>query len=797
MVTGISRWPMSALNRKLVRDLWHVRGQVLAIAAVVGAGIALYVAMLSTFDSLDLTLRTYYDRYRFGDVFVSLERAPLAVADELVAIPGVARVETRVVADVTLDVPGLDEPAAGRLISFPAGSRPALCDLFLREGRLPEPGRPDEVVASEGFARAHGLHPGKSIRAVINGRLRALAIVGLALSPEFIYPVRPGEILPDEKRFGVFWMDRRALATAFSLDGAFNDAVLGLMRGASEPDVLARVDRLLESGHGGLGAVPRSLQASHWYLANELVQLRNSGAYVPVIFLGVAAFLLNVVLSRLVLVQRPQVAALKALGYSNREVAWHYVKGSLAIAGLGAVLGVAAGAWFGWAMTRMYTLFFHFPILLYRLQSPIVVRAVALGLLAAALGGLGAVWRAARMAPAEALRPEVPARYSVSLAERTGLGRFLTQPARMIARALQRHPGRAALSVLGIGLGTALMVVGTFGLDSMDLMMDVQFNVAQRFDVMTTFVRPASAGALDEIRRLPGVIAAEPFRAVPVRLRNAHHSRHTAITGVLPDARLNRIINSPARVVDLPAGGLVLSAMLARVLGARPGDDVTVEVLEGPRRDVRVRLANVVDEYMGMNAYLELGALHALMREGGTISGAFLQVDQARTRELYAALKATPRVAGVLLKDAALASFNDTMASMMRQMLSVYVLFAGIIAFGVVYNNARISLAERSRELATLRVIGFSRGEVSYILLGEIAVLTLIALPVGCLMGYGMAAGMMSILETELWRLPFVILPRTYAFAVITSTSATLVSALIVRRRLDRLDLVAVLKIRE
>jgi putative ABC transport system permease protein len=797
MVTRVSRWPLSALNRKLVRDLWHVRGQVLAIAAVIGAGIALYVATLSTFDSLDLTLRTYYDRYRFGDVFVSLERAPLAVADELAEIPGVTRVDTRVVVDVTLDVPGLDEPAAGRLISFPAGGRPALCDLFLREGRLPEPGRSDEVVASEGFARAHGLHPGDRIRAVINGRLRALAIVGLALSPEFIYPIRPGEILPDEKRFGVFWMDRRALATAFSLDGAFNDAVLALMRGASEADVLARVDRLLESGYGGLGAVPRALQASHWYLANELLQLRNSGAYVPAIFLGVAAFLLNVVLSRLVLVQRPQVAALKALGYTNREVAWHYVKGSVAIAALGAVIGVGAGAWLGWATTQLYTRFFHFPILLYRLQPAVVAQAVALGLLAAALGGLGAVRRAARMAPAEALRPEVPARYRVSLAERAGLGGFLTQPARMIARALQRHPGRAALSVLGIGLATALMVVGTFTLDSMDLMMDVQFNVAQRFDVMATFVRPASAGALDDIRRLPGVMAAEPFRAVPVRLRFAHRSRHTAITGVPPGARLSRIVDSPARVVALPGGGLVLSAMLARVLGARPGDDVTVEVLEGPRRDVRMRLAAVVDEYLGMNAYLELDALHALMREGGTLSGAYLQVDPARAGELYDALKATPRVAGVLLKDAAFASFNETMASMMRQMLAVYIVFAGVIAFGVVYNNARISLAERSRELATLRVIGFSRGEVSYVLLGEIAVLTLVALPVGCLMGYAMAAGMMSMLETELWRLPFVILPRTYAFAVITSVGATLVSALIVRARLDRLDLVAVLKIRE
>ena len=797
MVTRDGRRPISALNRKLLRDLWHVRGQVLAIAAVVGAGIALYVAMLSTFDSLDLTLRTYYDRYRFGDVFVSLERAPLSVGDELATLPGVARVETRVVADVTLDVPGLDEPAAGRLISIPAGSRPALCDLFLREGRLPEPGRPDDVVASEGFARAHGLHPGDRVQAVINGRRRALSIVGLALSPEFIYPIRPGEILPDEKRFAVLWMDRRALATAFSLDGAFNDAVLALMRGASERDVLARVDRLLESGYGGLGAVPRALQASHWYLANELLQLRNSGAYVPVIFLGVAAFLLNVVLSRLVLVQRPQVAALKALGYGNRAVAWHYVKSSMIIAALGAVLGVAAGAWFGWAMTRMYTLFFHFPILLYRLQPTLVAQAVALGLAAAVLGGLGAVWRAARLAPAEALRPEVPARYSVSLAERAGLGRFLTQPARIIARALQRHPGRAALSVLGIGLATALMVVGTFMLDSMDLMMDVQFNVAQRFDVMVTFVRPTSAAALDEVRRLPGVIAAEPFRAVPVRLRVGHRSRHTVLTGTPRGARLSRIVDGPSRVADLPAGGLLLSSMLARVLGAGPGDDVTMEVLEGVRRNVRIRVSGVVDEYMGMNAYLELPALHALMQEGGTVSGAYLRVDEARTGELYRTLKATPHVAGVLLKDAAITSFTETLADMMRQMLAVYVLFAGIIAFGVVYNNARISLAERSRELATLRVIGFSRGEVSYILLGEIAVLTLVALPVGCLIGYGMAASMMPLLETELWRLPFVILPRTYALAVITSMGATLVSALIVRTRLDRLDLVAVLKIRE
>jgi len=796
-VRAAPRWGMSALNRKLLRDLWQVRGQALAIAFVIGAGIAIFASMLSTLDSLDLTLRTYYERYRFADVFASLERAPMSVAADIAAIPGVARVETRVVADVTLDVPDLEEPAIGRLISIPEGGRPALCDVFLREGRLPDRARPDEVLASESFARAHGFQPGSVVRAVINGRRRALVIVGLALSPEYIYPIRPGEILPDDRRFGVFWMQRRALASAFNLDGAFNDVVLQLMRGSSEADVIARLDRLLERGYGGRGAIPRALQPSNWYLANELDQLRNSAIYVPVIFLGVAAFLVNVVLSRLVSVQRPQVAALKALGYANREIGWHFVKNSLAIAICGAVIGVAFGAWIGWAMTRLYTQFFHFPILLYRLQPMVVVQSAAVGLVAAVLGGAGAVWRAARLAPAEAMRPESPARYSISLPERLGIGRFLTQPTRIILRALQRHPGRTALSITGIGLATALMVVGAFMMDSVDVMMETSFNVAQRYEVMVTFAQPASGGALDDLRRLPGVMAAEPFRAVPVRLRFGHRSREAAILGATPDARLNRIVDGLSRIARVPPGGLLLSSMLARVLDVRRGDEVAVELLEGGRRTQRIEVAGVVDDFMGMNAYMDTRALHELMREGATVSGAYLRVDPLQSRVLYSTLKATPRVAGVLVKDAARQNLTDTFVSMMRQMLAVYMLFAGVIAFGVVYNNARISLAERSRELATLRVIGFSRAEISYILLGELFIITLIALPVGCAMGYGLAAGMMSLLETEMWRLPFVILPGTYALAIMTSAGTTIVSALIVRRRLDRLDLVAVLKIRE
>jgi putative ABC transport system permease protein len=777
--------------------VWGSRGQALAIALVISAGIAIFVSMYSTFDSLDLSLRTYYDRYRFADVFVSLSRAPLSLVPEIEAIPGVAQVETRVVVDVTLDVPGMTEPATARITSIPADRRPAVCDVFLRSGRYLEPGRPDEVLAIESFARAHHLGPGDSIGAVINGRRRELRIVGLVLSPEYIYPIRPGELLPDESRFAVLWMERRALASAFQMEGAFNNVVLKLMHHAPEREVLARIDRLIGASYGGVGAVPRSLQPSHWYLANELSQLEVSGALVPVIFLGVAAFLLNVVLSRIVAVQRAQIAAIKALGYGNAAIAAHYVKWSLVVAVAGAIGGVALGAWLGSALTRIYTQFFHFPVLLYRLNTQVAVAGGVIAVVAAVAGAVAAVRRAVRLPPAEAMRPEPPARFSESWAERAGAKRLLSQPARIILRTLQRHPARVAASVVGIALAGSLLVVGNFSMDAVDVMMRTQFDVAQRYDVMVTLVEPTSAGATDEFGRLPGVMDAEPFRAVAARLQSGPRTRNVAVLGVLSGGRLNRVVDASRGPTELPADGLVLSAKLAELLGVSRGDPVAIELLEGPRAIRQVPVTDLVEEYMGTNAYMSLDALHRLMREDGTVSGAYLQVDRREAAALYRRLKATPRVAGVMLKRAAIDSFQATLADMMRKVQVVYVLFASIIAFGVVYNTVRISLSERSRELATLRVIGFTRAEVSYILLGELALVSLAAVPLGLLTGYGMAAALVKAMDTEMWRMPLVVGPGTYALAGTTILTATAISALVVRRQLDRLDLVEVLKTRE
>lgn len=792
----VTRLPLSALNRKLLRDVWEMRSQALAIAMVMAAGVAMYVAYLSNFDSLQHTLSAYYDHQRFADVFASLKRAPERLSDRLRTIDGVNVVDTRVVVSVTLDVPGMDEPAAGLLVSVPADARPQLNDVFLRSGRWPEAGRSEEVLASEAFCLAHGFTSGSELAAIINGRRRTLRIVGIALSPEYIYSIPPGEMIPDDRRFGIFWMERRALAAAYDMEGGFNQVSLGLSAGAQEQEVIDRVDQLLEP-YGGLGAIPRERQFSAWTVANELKQLQTFGFMVPLIFVSVAAFVLNVALVRALALQRPQIAALKALGYSNGQLGWHYLKWALVIALVGAGVGVATGAWLGAAMIDLYNQYFRFPALNYELSAPVVGGALLISLLAAALGARSAVTRAVRIPPAEAMRPEAPARYRRSFFERIGWSRRLRPTVRMVLRTLERQPARTAASVLGIALAGAVLFVGFVFIDAMTTLIDTEFQLRMRQDVTVSFVEPRSAAVIHSIERLPGVMDVEVQRTVPVRLRAGHRERTLTITGLPQDTTLNRVVDQQGRPHAIPTQGLLLSSILATVLDVRPGDAVTVEVLEGARPVVTTEIAAVVDDNMGLQAYMDIDHLHRLMREGGAVSGAYMQVDQAHLDELQARLKLIPAVAGVALTEAMRRSFRQTMAENLNVQILINVVFAGIIAFGVVYNAARVSLSERSRELASLRVLGFTRREISLILLGELAIVTIVSLPLGSLIGYGLSHLIIEGFTSEVFRIPLVVQTNTIAWGWIVIATAAALSGLIVRRRLDQLDLVGVLKTRE
>ena len=788
---------VSALNRKLLRDLRGQWGQVVAIALVLACGVAAFVMAVNTLGSLRRTQQAYYERYRFAHAFAHLKRAPDALAGRVEAIPGVAQVQTRIVMPATLDVPGMVEPATARLISVPDRPAPMLNGLFLRRGRYLEAGSRGEVLTSEGFAEAHHLEPGDTVTAILNGRKQKLCVVGVALSPEYVYQLGPGQILPDDRRFGVFWMAHTDMAGVFDLKGAFNDLTLTLTPEASEPEVLRRLDDLTER-YGGLGAYGRADQQSHEFLSNELNELRGMALVAPSIFLGVAAFLLNVVVGRTVATQREQIAALKAFGYTRGEITRHYLKFVGVIVLVGVALGVVAGAWLGREMTAIYTRFFRFPVFDFHLDPLVVLLAVGISGGAAVLGTFAAVRRAAALPPAEAMKPEPPATYSRALVERLGLHRLLSPAMRMMVRHVERRKLKTALTTLGIALAVAVVVLGSFAKDAIDHVMVAQFSVAQRQDVSVSFAEPTSHVVWHELEHLPGVTRVEPVRSVAVRLRSGNRSRRVGLTGVPTDATLVRVMDVHTSPVTVPPDGLVLSKKLAEILDARPGDLLAVEVLEVDRPVRAAVVSGLVDDFSGTTAYMDLSAVNRLMRESDVVTGAHLLADPARRTELYTAVKATPRISGVSIKRDVVDSYQKTIGENVLRMRLFNVFFAAVIAFGVVYNSGRIALAERGRELATLRVLGFTRGEVARILLGELAVLTLAAVPVGLVLGYGLAYLLIKLaFDTELFRLPLVLSNATYGFAAAVTLASALVTGWVVARRLSELDMVAVLKSRE
>jgi putative ABC transport system permease protein len=787
---------MSALDRKLLRDLWHVRSQALAIAAVMGAGVAMFVMSIGALVSLSGSMETYYQRYRFAEIFAPAKRAPLHVAQRIADIPGVKIVYPRVVAAVSLDIPGMNEPAMGRLISVPDQGEPPLNGVYLRRGRWVDPDRGNEVLVSETFAEAHGLRPGDRVAAIINRRKQSLRIVGVALSPEYIIEIGGGSLLPDHRRFGVFWMSRRQLEAAFDMDGAFNDVSLTLSPGTIQSDVIDRLDLLLEP-YGGTGAYDRSQQTSHTYISDEIRQLSTMALVAPSIFLAVAAFLLNVVMSRLIGLQREQIAALKSFGYGGGAVGWHYLKFVLLISLVGTILGVVFGGWLGANLTRMYAKFYRFPEFDIRLEPRAVLGAVAISVAASSLGALWAVRRAVALPPAEAMRPEPPMRYGPTMLERLGLSWLVPQVTRMLLRQLERRPIRALTAILGIGMAVAILMLGSFSLDAIRYIMHFQFRLTQRQEMSINLIEPSSPRVVHEIAHLPGVVRVQPFRSIATKIWHQHRSRRVGILGIESSDGLFRLLDVDERQVELPDDGLIVSDKLAELLELKLGDTATIAVLEGKRPVVPMVVSRIITEYGGVNAYMKLEAMHRMLHESRVVSGAFLAVDQEMLPALYQTLKNTPRVAGAIIKTAMLKSFQDTIAENLLTMRTFNILFSVIIAFGVVYNNARISLSEQSWELATLRVIGFTRGEVSGILLGELAILTLLAIPLGWAIGYGMVAAFVVGLDTEAYRIPLVIEPGTYAMAAAVVIIAAFVSGLIVRRRIDRLDLVSVLKTRE
>ncbi len=790
---------MKALDRKLLRDLRLMWSQALTIALVVGSGIGGFITSLSAVDSLALARDRFYAQGHFADVFASVKRAPNSVREELRGIDGVADVQTTLEEFVRVEIPGLADPIIGQLIGVDRRDPPRMNRVSVSRGRaldgagtLRSDGNLD-VLVSEGFAQAHQLVPGSRLAALVNGKRRTLVVAGIALSPEFIFAGLWG--MPDTRGFGVFWVDRDALAAAYDMQGAFNRVAIKLAPGASEQAAVAGATRLL-SRYGGHDANGRTEQTSHAMLDNEIKEQRILGTVLPAIFLAVAAFLLNVVVSRLVATQREQIAALKALGYPNRAIALHYLKLVLMIVAIGFGLGILVGDRLGTMFTGLYAELFHFPNFEHRIEPWLLVVSAAITLVTAVIGTLNAIYATVRLPPAEAMRPPAPGRYRRTLLEVLGI-RGMAPALRMIVRNMERRPLRTTMSIAGVAAAVAIVILGNFFRDAIEVVVDTQFTLALRGDMSVWTSDAMDDGVRHELARLPGVRQVEATRFVPVTFVNGHRRERSLIRGYAARPELYRVIDVDRRETLLDGRGLVLTDRLADKLGLRAGDTVRIEVLEGRERTLEMTVSATVREMMGLNAYMDRRALNRALGDGDVSSGYVLAIDRGAAPSVLEATKAMPRVAGAWSKAAMLRNMEEISARNVRIMSTILTTFAAVIAVGVVYNNARIALAERAWELASLRVLGFTRAEVSGLLLGELGITIAIALPLGMLLGWGLIQLITELLKSDQFFFPAVLRARTCAWAALCVAAAGAASALVVRRRIDRLDMVAALKTRD
>ncbi|MGE0097868.1 MAG: ABC transporter permease [Hydrogenophaga sp.] len=789
---------MKAIHIKLWRDLRRLRTQVATIALVVAIGVAGFVGMFSVHESLQDSRDDFYRENRLADVFVNVKRAPMHLRDRLAAIDGVAEVRLDVVFDAQIALPGADTPVTGRFIGLDLArvhaQRQSLNALTLRSGRWPERGRELEAVVSDRFAVARQIKPGDRIDAVLNGRLERLHLVGTAISPEYVFASRGGA--PDDKSFGIWWIDGERMLQTFDMQGAFNQAALRLNAGAREVSVIDATDRLLKT-YGTLGAVGRDKQLSAKIVTDELAQLKVMGTVLPAIFLAVAMFILHVVVSRQVATQRSQIAALKALGYGDAAIAWHYIQLALVIAGLGVFAGLVLSVWIGQLMLGLYDEVFRFNRLAYVTTPWLVAVAAAIAAGAAALGTWGAIRAVVRLRPAQAMQPLAPPRYRRTLLERLGLGRRVRAGTLMAIRDFERRPWRAAFTVTGIAMAVALQISGAFWLDAIAHIVDVQFRQVQQGDVLVNFHKPVPLSVVQDLRRLPGVLDAEPYRSEPVRMRLHGVTEDAQLLGLDASAQLLRVVDETRGHVALPAQGLVMSSLLARAIGSNVGDRVRVEFRLWNQTQADVQVVDIVHTMMGKQAFMRLDVMNALARDGEGVAEAALQVDPLAMPAFWDAIKRAPVINAVFDKAGSLASFNETTSRNMGVFSGILTLFAIAMAVGIVYNAARITLSERAWELASLRVLGMTRAEVSVLLLAQLGTELILALPLGAVTGWALASLLMRLMSSDAIDFPVVVEPSTYASAALIVLAAGLASAFLVRRQIDRLDLVAVLKVRE
>ena len=804
---------MSVLDRKLSREMTSQKLLLGAITSIIAVGVACYVTMGSSYNNLTLAKQRYYAQCRMADFSIELKKVPLAELEPVAALPGIAAIRPRIQFAATVALDNVPRPLNGLVLSLPDRREPVINDIVLRRGGYFTDRRQNEVIVNDTFARTHHLKPGDWIHLVLNNRRQELFIVGTAISSEFVYLLGPGAIMPDPEHYGVFYIKQTYAEDVFDFDGAANQVIGQLApvqkRGQNSFSagkrvltpflVLKRAETIL-APYGVFITTPLADQPSNKYLSQEIAGLKTFGIFMPVIFLAVAALVLNVLLSRLADQQRTVMGTLKALGYSDWQVFVHFLKFGLAIGLGGGLLGCVLGYGLAELMTMAYRWFFEFPELKNRVYIGLLSTGLSISVLCAVLGCVRGTRAVLRLKPAEAMRPKPPRKGGAVLLERAAwFWTRLSTGWRMVLRSIVRARVRTGAGIFAAAMGASVLVCGFMMADATYYLVDFQFRWIQRSDLDLTFKGERSADALLEAARLPGVDRAEPTLNVACTFSNGPYHKKGGITGLARDARLTVPHDCNAQPIRIPSAGLSMSRMLAEILHLRRGDAVAVRTIKGLRRTHHVPVVEITDSYLGTAVYADIEYLSGLIGEEFALSGVQLASDgdPAHTAALYRELKRLPALEAVSSRADMVENLEETVLKHMWISIGFFVLFAGIIFFGSILNASLVSLAERQRELATLRVLGYGPWQIGSLMLRESLIVTLIGAGLGMPLGYLLTVLMAEAYESEMFRFPVVSSAGTYIGTAVLAVVFALVAHCAVQRTIHRMDWLEALQAKE
>lgn len=789
------------LTMKILRDLMDHKVALAALLAIIAVGVGVFAGTMGAYRDLDGARARYYERYRISDFIVDLKRAPAGAVDEVARVPNVWDVRGRVSLAARVDLVGVDEPIMGVAVSVPEERRPVINDVFLKSGTWFTAGDEKEVILNEAFAEAHDLKPGSRVRVLLLDKEHDLLVVGTAMSPEFVYVIPPsGGLVPDPARFAVLYLPERFAQEACDLQGAFNQLV-GRVRDHARPAVtrtLRRIEDELDP-YGVTNVTPYWEQPSIRFLSDEVAGRRITAMTVPTLFLGVAALVLNVLMSRLVEQQRSIIGTLRALGYSRGALMQHYLTFGLLIGAMGAALGIGLGWWLQVSVNGLDRGIFRIPGIRASFYGSSALAGTGVSILFAILGTVKGVRRAASLEPAEAMHPPPPERGAKVWLERFDvLWRALPFRWKMIFRAILRNPFRSTVGLIATVVSTALVLATLSLFDSLDYLVAFQFNRVAHEDYTISLREPEGPRAASELGDLAGVSYVESQLAVACDLSNGPYEKRIGVMGLSRGSRLYTPLGANGIPVTVPEEGLLLDSKLAEILHVRPGDRIRLRPLIGQRRQVLAPVTGIVDGFLGLGAYADIAYLSRLLGEERS-ANVLLSTEDRRVsaRTLMDDLKQRPAVIGFAQRRRSLTRIADTFGQAMGAQLALMIAFAGLIAFGSVLNAAMVSLSERRREVGTLRVLGYTPFQVGGIFSGESLTVNAVGIVLGLAGGVGLTYLLAAAYDTELYRFPVVIYPSRLAATVVIMLLFVLAAQWIVHGMIRMLPWLEVLNVKE